>query len=35
MLRKLWQKKIKALVKDVEFYLNSLSKLPEAKKAIF
>ena len=35
MLRKLWHKKIKALVKDVEFYLNALLKLPETKKAIF
>ena len=35
MLRKLWDKKIKALVKDLEFYLNSLLKLPETKKAIF
>ena len=35
MLRKLWHKKIEALVKDAEFYLNSLLKLPETKKAIF
>ena len=35
MLRELWHKKIKALVKDEEFYLNSLLRLPETKKAIF
>ena len=35
MLRKLWHKKIEALVKDAEFYLNSWLKLPETKKAIF
>ena len=35
MLRKLWRKNIKALVKDEEFYLNSLFRLPETKKAIF
>ena len=35
MLRKLWHKKIKALVKDLDFYLNSLLKLPETKKGIF
>ena len=35
MLRKLWHKKIEALVKDSEFYLNSWLKLPETKKAIF
>ena len=35
MLRKLWHKNIKALVKGVETYLNSLLKLPETKKAIF
>ena len=35
MLRKLRHKIMKALVKDVEFYLNSLLKLPETKKAVF
>ena len=35
MLRKLWHKKIKALVKDKEFYLNSLLRPPETKEANF
>ena len=35
MLRKLRHKNIKALVKDEEFYFNSLLRLPETKKAIF
>ena len=37
MVRKLWhkKKKIEATVQDLEFYLNSLLKLPEKKKVTF